>query len=168
MESLSSYCKRNSIPKSTAHKHLQDLGISVTDGLGQSAVTALQRRWPKQPQPAVTPDVLEPQAASGDPLARYEQPETLSFGRYQAPDRRNGTLAAMQQVIGVAKDSAEQQQNFLAAVMAANEQLGEQAGMLAGLKFAQGFERSQQAVMDQLAASKGLGKQQAGVEYPSA
>ena len=167
MESLHSYCKRYDIPKSTAYKHLKDLGISVTHGLSQDGIAALQRRWPSQPQAAITPDVLEPQTATSDPLALYEESQTLTFGHYQAPDRRQSTLSAMEQAMGLAGDSANQQTNFIDALMAANEQLGEQAGMLAGLKFAQGYERSQQAVLDHLAAKKGLGKHQTEGEPPS-
>ena len=165
MESLSSYCRRNSIPKSTAHKHLTQLGISTAAGMTQDAIAALEQRWPSQPQPAVIPEVMEP--AAGDPLALYQsQPAALTFGHYQATDRSQETIAAMRAAAELAGGSAEQQQNFLAAIVANSQQLGQQAGMVAGLSFAQSFEASQQAILDQLAASKGLGKQHGG-ECPS-
>ena len=169
MESLSSYCKRHSIPKSTAHKHLQALGISTADGVTQDAIAALETRWPSQPQPAVIPEVVEYPTAAGDPLALYQpaQSQSLTFGHYRAPDRSAETIAAMQAAAALAGGSAEQQQNFLAAIVANSQQLGQQAGMVAGLSFAQSFEQSQQAILDQLAASKGLGKHQAGGECPN-
>ena len=166
MESLSSYCKRHSIPKSTAHKHLTQLGISTAAGMTQDAIEALETRWPSQPQPAVIPEVVEYPTAAGDPLALYQSQQSgLTFGHYRAPDRSAETIAAMRAAAELSGGSAEQQQNFLAAIVANSQQLGQQAGMVAGLSFAQSFEASQQAILDQIAASKGLGKH--GGECPS-